>query len=137
SPASSRPGRGWPDSCAGTTESTVIARFASSRPSSVTILIYSYATQGLYSPSYSGMLWLLGKREAAPSNNKTAQLRGFIVICIPSRRFLEHQENGLATQTLNRKFSTSPSLTTYSLPSARILPASLAPCSPLKAMKSS
>src|SRR5690554_754488 len=36
SPASSRPGRGWPDSCAGTTESTVIARFASSRPSSVT-----------------------------------------------------------------------------------------------------
>jgi hypothetical protein len=34
-------------------------------------------------------------------------------------------------QTLNRKFSTSPSLTTYSLPSARILPASLAPCSPL------
>ena len=34
-------------------------------------------------------------------------------------------------QTLNRKFITSPSLTTYSLPSARILPASLAPCSPL------
>lgn len=39
--------------------------------------------------------------------------------------------------TLNRKFNTSPSLTTYSLPSARILPASLAPCSPLQAMKSS
>ena len=36
-------------------------------------------------------------------------------------------------QTLNRKFNTSPSLTTYSLPSARILPASFAPCSPLKA----
>jgi len=33
-------------------------------------------------------------------------------------------------QTLNRKFITSPSLTMYSLPSARILPASLAPCSP-------
>ena len=33
--------------------------------------------------------------------------------------------------TLNRKFITSPSLTTYSLPSLRILPASLAPCSPL------
>ena len=41
------------------------------------------------------------------------------------------------TQTLNRKFSTSPSRTTYSLPSARILPASLAPCSPLWATKSS
>ncbi len=38
------------------------------------------------------------------------------------------------TYTLNKKFSTSPSLTTYSLPSARILPASLAPCSPLKAL---
>ena len=36
-----------------------------------------------------------------------------------------------ARQTLNKKFITSPSLTTYSLPSARILPASLAPCSPL------
>ena len=34
-------------------------------------------------------------------------------------------------QTLNRKCITSPSFTTYSLPSARILPASLAPCSPL------
>ena len=34
-------------------------------------------------------------------------------------------------QTLNRKFITSPSCTMYSLPSARILPASLAPCSPL------
>ena len=42
-----------------------------------------------------------------------------------------------AHQTLNRKFSTSPSLTTYSLPSERILPASLAPCSPLQATKSS
>src|SRR5690606_3601236 len=40
-------------------------------------------------------------------------------------------------QPLNRKFSTSPSLTTYSLPSARILPASLAPASPLNWMKSS
>lgn len=38
---------------------------------------------------------------------------------------------------LNRKFITSPSLTTYSLPSERILPASLAPCSPWYAMKSS
>lgn len=34
-------------------------------------------------------------------------------------------------QTLNRKFITSPSCTTYSLPSARIFPASFAPCSPL------
>jgi len=33
-------------------------------------------------------------------------------------------------QTLNRKFITSPSLTTYSLPSARSLPASRAPASP-------
>lgn len=33
--------------------------------------------------------------------------------------------------TLNKKFMTSPSFTTYSLPSARILPASLAPASPL------
>ena len=43
----------------------------------------------------------------------------------------------LRDQTLNKKFITSPSLTTYSLPSERILPASLAPCSPLRAMKSS
>ena len=35
--------------------------------------------------------------------------------------------------TLKRNSSTSPSLTTYSLPSTRILPASLAPCSPLQA----
>ncbi len=42
-------------------------------------------------------------------------------------------DSGKATgnQTLNRKFMTSPSLTMYSLPSARILPASLAPASPL------
>src|SRR6218665_641540 len=40
-------------------------------------------------------------------------------------------------QTLKRKLSTSPSLTRQSLPSARILPASLAPCSPWQAMKSS
>lgn len=38
---------------------------------------------------------------------------------------------GPEAQTLNRKCSTSPSLTTYSLPSARIFPASLALCSPL------
>ena len=38
--------------------------------------------------------------------------------------------------TLNRKCITSPSRTMYSLPSRRILPASLAPCSPLKATKS-
>jgi hypothetical protein len=38
-----------------------------------------------------------------------------------------------APYTLKRKFITSPSFTTYSLPSARILPASFAPCSPLKA----
>ncbi len=40
-------------------------------------------------------------------------------------------------QELNKKFITSPSFTTYSLPSARILPASFAPCSPLNWMKSS
>jgi hypothetical protein len=39
-------------------------------------------------------------------------------------------------QTLKRKCMTSPSRTTYSLPSSRILPASFAPCSPLHAMKS-
>jgi glycosyltransferase involved in cell wall biosynthesis len=38
----------------------------------------------------------------------------------------------VGNQTLNRKFSTSPSLTTYSLPSARILPASLAPLRPCR-----
>ena len=38
--------------------------------------------------------------------------------------------------TLNKKFKTSPSCTTYSLPSARILPCSFAPCSPLNWMKS-
>ena len=43
----------------------------------------------------------------------------------------------VGAQDENRKFITSPSLTTYSLPSARILPASLAPCSPLNWMKSS
>ena len=52
-----------------------------------------------------------------------------------SANFLDAE--GGAGQTLNRKFSTSPSLTTYSLPSARILPASLAPASPLYWMKSS
>jgi hypothetical protein len=36
-----------------------------------------------------------------------------------------------AIYTLNKKFITSPSCTTYSLPSARILPASFAPFSPL------
>jgi len=40
-------------------------------------------------------------------------------------------------QTLKRKCITSPSLTTYSLPSDRMRPASLAPCSPFRAMKSS
>src|SRR5690606_13865832 len=39
--------------------------------------------------------------------------------------------------TLNRKCTTSPSWTMYSLPSRRHLPASLAPCSPLYWMKSS
>ena len=38
--------------------------------------------------------------------------------------------------TLKRKCITSPSLTTYSLPSRRHLPASLAPASPLNWMKS-
>src|SRR5687768_3603086 len=42
-----------------------------------------------------------------------------------------------ASYTLNRNSITSPSCTTYSLPSARILPASLAPASPPKATKSS
>jgi hypothetical protein len=37
----------------------------------------------------------------------------------------------LHRQTLKRKFMTSPSWTTYSLPSARIFPASFAPSSPL------
>lgn len=35
---------------------------------------------------------------------------------------------------VNKKFITSPSCTMYSLPSARIFPASLAPCSPLYVM---
>lgn len=39
-------------------------------------------------------------------------------------------------QTLKRKCITSPSLTMYSLPSRRHLPASLAPLSPLYWMKS-
>jgi len=43
----------------------------------------------------------------------------------------------LRRQTLNRNSSTSPSLTTYSLPSTRILPASFAPASPRKVEKSS
>ena len=38
---------------------------------------------------------------------------------------------GWARQTLKRKCITSPSLTSYSLPSSRIFPASLEPCSPL------
>jgi hypothetical protein len=38
---------------------------------------------------------------------------------------------------LNRNSITSPSLTTYSLPSARMRPASLAPCSPPQERKSS
>jgi hypothetical protein len=37
----------------------------------------------------------------------------------------------LDAQTLNKKFITSPSCTMYSFPSARIFPASFAPCSPL------
>jgi len=46
-----------------------------------------------------------------------------------------HQEGAgeARRQTLKRNSSTSPSLTTYSLPSTRILPASLAPTSPLQA----
>ena len=40
-------------------------------------------------------------------------------------------------QTLNLNRATSPSCIMYSLPSRRILPASLAPCSPLHATKSS
>ena len=39
----------------------------------------------------------------------------------------------LPAQTLKRKSSTSPSFTTYSLPSTRIFPASFAPCSPPRA----
>ncbi len=42
----------------------------------------------------------------------------------------------VSVQTLKRKCITSPSWTTYSLPSSRILPFSLAPASPLQAMKS-
>jgi hypothetical protein len=44
---------------------------------------------------------------------------------------------GMLGQTLKRKWMTSPSWTTYSLPSERMRPASLAPCSPLQATKSS
>ncbi len=42
--------------------------------------------------------------------------------------------SGAMRYTLKRKSRTSPSFTTYSFPSTRILPASLAPCSPLRAM---
>ncbi|SDW46601.1 hypothetical protein SAMN05421783_104135 [Thiocapsa roseopersicina] len=42
-----------------------------------------------------------------------------------------------AVYTLNLKWTTSPSLTMYSFPSDLSLPASLAPCSPLQATKSS
>lgn len=60
-----------------------------------------------------------------------------VAVFILSRSFVECPERRLLAQTLNKKFITSPSFTTYSLPSARILPASLAPCSPLQAIKSS
>ncbi len=47
------------------------------------------------------------------------------------RRRGNHHQN----QTLKRKWKMSPSWTTYSLPSWRIFPASLAPCSPPKVTK--
>ncbi len=63
---------------------------------------------------------------------------------LPSKRYQAllsateiQQKSSDVDHTLNRKFNTSPSFTTYSFPSARILPASLAPCSPLQEMKSS
>ena len=59
-----------------------------------------------------------------------------ILVSCKARDFADAIEAVALSQTLNRKFSTSPSLTMYSLPSARIFPASFAPCSPLKAMKS-
>jgi hypothetical protein len=48
----------------------------------------------------------------------------------PGKRSIINAQIRVVNQTLNRKFSTSPSLTTYSLPSERIFPASFAPCSP-------
>jgi len=68
----------------------------------------------------------------ATTRNKKAPIYGALLrnsggFC----KLLKPPEMTCSNQTLNRKFSTSPSLTMYSLPSARILPASLAPDSPL------
>ncbi len=48
----------------------------------------------------------------------------------PSQRTTASSQRAAAVQTLNRKCMTSPSRTTYSLPSSRSLPASRAPASP-------
>ena len=48
--------------------------------------------------------------------------------------YLYIQQAHLSGYTLNLKKQMSPSFITYSLPSERILPASLAPCSPPQAM---
>lgn len=68
-------------------------------------------------------------RVPEPQKQKPPQRRGFW--CPPASGGIHAQ-----AQTLNRKFITSPSCTTYSLPSERILPASLALASPPQAMKS-
>ena len=62
---------------------------------------------------------------AHPRNRRRTKLK--------ARRLAGFRSSRQSAQLLNRKFNTSPSLTMYSLPSARILPASLAPCSPLLA----
>ncbi len=68
-----------------------------------------------------------GKREAGGGGDGAGPVTLRITALFSSRRARKVQE-------LNRKFITSPSLTTYSLPSERIFPASFAPCSPFSAM---
>ncbi len=92
----------------------------------------------------AGALWTDGRAlPSTPKARKKAQSpreAGFVT-CIPGgsrarrpRQLSVGRRRSRASAglyTLNRKFITSPSCTTYSLPSARILPASFAPCSPL------
>ena len=68
------------------------------------------------------------------SGSARATRRRALQPCVRGLDWAALKLNQKTTYGLNRKFITSPSFTTYSLPSARILPASLAPCSPLKAM---
>ena len=72
---------------------------------------------------------------SVPTFERTVRAKNFAIelqTADPQRPVLSFpMSRRAAAQTLNRKFNTSPSLTTYSLPSARILPASLAPASPL------